>query len=361
MTVPPAVGLAVATQPDLLDPHARALLVALAPRGHRHWMVWLYQTGRYLLHAQIAEAVFSFAAGALRRIDPAAPNSRGRHINGAAHKTVRSKHAAKQTLTARGFTCFPEGRRFAPDEVEAALAYAAGLGGAVCVKPDLGTNGINVAIDLTEPAAIRAAFERAGGGLGGEAIVVERSLVGEMVRFVYVAPRVVGIRISRPPSVVGDGFTPIADLVAAKNRERLHRDRPGHYPIVVDANVEAYLARAGMTLDSVPAPGARVTLQLLPNAAVGGDFVNCAPAGIDPSYIAFVETICADLALKVAGLDTIITERARPASPATFAVLEINNSPGLVTYPDPWEGPPQDVAGAVVELMERLAAETAPA
>lgn len=355
-TPPPAIGLPVATRRELLDQHARALLDVISARGHRHWMVWLFHSGRYLLHIRIADAVFSFASGVLRRMDPAAPDGRGLHINGRAFESIHHKAATKRTLAAHGFTCFPEGRRFAPDEVEAALAYAAALGGPICVKPDGGSMGVNVTVDLTDPGAIRAAFARAASGRGGEAIVVERSLSGEVFRFFYVAPRVVGVRISRPPSVVGNGLTTIADLVAQKNRERLRRNLPSQYPIVIDAVVEAYLARFGLNLGSVPPAGVRVTLQLLPNVAVGGDFVNCAPNAIDPSYVALVEEICGRLGLRLAGLDTIVTDRARPASRDTFTVLEINNSPGLTTYASPWEGAPQDVVGPLVDLLERLAA-----
>lgn len=359
MMTPPAAGLVLATRRELLDPHARVLLDVVAARGHRHWMLWVYHSGRYQLRIGIGAAMFGFTAGALRRIDPPSPDGPARHINGAARDLIRAKHGTKQSLAARGVTWVPEGRRFAADAVEAALAYAASLGGPVVVKPDRGSQGLNVAIDLTEPAAIRRAFLHAAAGRGGDAVVVERSLSGEMFRFFYAAPRVAGIRISRPPSVIGDGATSIAGLVAAKNAERLRRDAPGHYPIPLGAEVDAYLARSGRTRDSVPAAGEWVTLRLLPNASVGGDFVNVARDAFDSSYIARVEDTCARLGLMVAGLDTIIADRAQPASAATFAILEINNAPGIVTYAKPWEGPPYDVAGALVDLMERLAAETA--
>lgn len=358
MTVPPAAGIALATRPELLDPHARALLGVVAARGHRHWMLWLYRTGRFQLRIGIGAAVFGFASGALHRVDPAAPNGPPDHINGANRHRINAKQRTKETLAGHGVTCVPEGRRFAADGVAAALAYAAALGGPVCVKPDSGSQAVNVAIDLTDPAAIRSAFLRAAAGRGGKAVVVERSLSGEMIRFYYAAPRVVGIRISRPPSVIGDGVSTIAALVAAKNHERLRRDAPGHKPIPLNADVDAYLARSGLSRASVPAAGEPVTLQLMCVSAAGGDYVNLAPEALHPSYVAFVEDVCGRLGLTLVGLDTIVPDRTQPLTASNFTILEINNSPGVVTYDKPWEGPPQDVLGAVVDLLERLGAET---
>ncbi|MBP0573384.1 hypothetical protein J8J27_22050, partial [Mycobacterium tuberculosis] len=152
------------------------------------------------------------------------------------------------------------------------------------------------------------------------------------VRFFYVAPRVVGVKLSLPPNVVGDGATAIADLVAAKNRARDARRLPGHKHLVVDDDVQAFLALAGRTLASVPAAGERVFLRAISNGAVGADSIAFADA-LHPSYVALVEAIGASLApLQVAALDTVIADRAAPASPAGFAVLEVNNSPGVLPY-----------------------------
>lgn len=357
-----ATGLALPTRADKLDPHAREVLRAAIARGHRHWMHWRFGDGRLLLRLAVGGAIYSYRSGTLTRIPPATPNGRGRHINGAAFDLIHSKHATKQALAARGFAdATPEGRCFAPDAIDAAVAYAATLDGAVCVKPDFGKKGINVTLGLSDPAGVRAAFARAAAGFGGKAVVVERSLVGEVIRFFYVAPAVVGIKLSRPPSVVGDGLTALAGLIAAKNAERDRRHVVGHKPIVVDADLVAHLALSGRTLASVPVMGERVFVRALSNGAVGADSVACGPADLHPSYAARVAAICASLApLQVAALDTIVTDRAKPAGPDTFAILEINNSPGVLPYIYPWEGAPQDVAAALVDLMERLAAgETA--
>ncbi|MBP0650013.1 hypothetical protein J8J40_23500, partial [Mycobacterium tuberculosis] len=119
------------------------MLRAVARRGHEHWCHWHFGGG-CSLRLSIGGAVFDYASGVLRRVAPDAPDGRGRHVNGASFDTVYPKQGAKDFLAARGFSV-PEGRAFAPDAVEAALAYAATLGGPVCVKPNHGKKGINVA------------------------------------------------------------------------------------------------------------------------------------------------------------------------------------------------------------------------
>lgn len=350
------LGLPQPTDPARLDPHARELLCAAAARGHRHWMLWPYGETTCLLRVAIGDTVFGYSGGVLRRMDPGAPNGRGRHINGRGFQTAQSKQATREALAACG-CAVPEGRGFAPDAVAAALAYAADLGGPVCVKPDRGQRGVNVAPGLTEPDDIARAFQRAAAGPGGEAVVVERSLTGDLIRFFYVAPRVVGIKLSRPASVVGDGFSSIAALIADKNRERARRRCLGHRDLVADDDVLAWLARAGRDLASVPGPGERVFLRGVSNAAAGGDTIAC-PERVHPSYAIRVAEVCAALdPLRLAALDTLIADPGRPLSPETFAVLEVNNSPDVLSYLYPWEGPRQDVVGPILDLMERLAAE----
>lgn len=354
-----AIGLPQPTDPARLDPHAREVLRVAAARGHRHWMLWPYGESTCLLRVAIGDTVFGYAGGVLRRMDPDAPNGRGRHINGRGFLTAQSKQATREALAACG-CAVPEGRSFAPDAVAAALAYAADLGGPVCVKPDRGQRGVNVAPGLTAPDAIARAFARAAAGPGGEAVVIEQSLAGDLIRFFYVAPRVVGVKLSRPASVVGDGFSSIAALIADKNRERARRHCHGHRDLVADDDVRAWLARSGRDLASVPGPGERVFLRGVSNAAAGGDTIAC-PERVHHSYVDQVAAVCAALApLKLAALDTLIADPGQPLTATGFAVLEVNNSPDVLSYLHPWEGPRQDVVGPILDLMQRLAAgETA--
>lgn len=352
------IGLVVPVEPLQLDTHAREVLRVARDRGHACFMVWLLDRDarRYRLGIRIGGAVFGYRSGALRRLDPNFPAARGVHVNAGAFQTVISKQGTRDYLAERGFPA-PEGRVFDAHETDAALAYAEALGWPVCVKPDIGKKGLFVVPGLDDAEAVRAAFTAAAGF--HPKVVVERSLVGEVIRFFYVEPRVVGVKISMPPNVIGDGVSDVATLIGRKNAEREVRQLPGHKPIVVNDELHAHLASQGLDLDSVPVAGQRLLLRAVSNGAVGADTIECADA-IHPSYSALVEEICRSFpGLRIAALDTIVTDRMLPASAETFAVLEINNSPGVLPYLYPWEGRRQDICLAMIEMLERLAAETA--
>ncbi len=350
------IGISMAVEPFKLDLHAREVLRVARERGHDCFMTWLLNTPRansFRLGMRIGGAVFSFRSGRLTRQDPAFPLSKGDHINTTAFPTVVSKQRTKDFLAARGFPV-PEGRVFESAEIDAACDYAEVLGWPVCVKPDEGKKGYFVAPGLGDRAAVHTAFAAAASF--HPQVVVERSLVGEVVRFFYVEPRVVGVKISMPPNVVGDGVSDIATLIAQKNAEREVRKLPGHLPIVVNAELTDHLALSGLGLQAVPEAGQRLMLRSVSNGAVGADTIECAEA-IHPSYGAMVEDMCRSLApLRIAALDTIVTDRTLPASAETFAVLEINNSPGVLPYIYPWEGKRQDICVPIIEMLERVAA-----
>jgi cyanophycin synthetase len=353
------IGISMAVEPFHLDPHAREMLRVARERGHDCYMTWLLNTPKtrsYRLGMRIGGSVFSFRYGSMRRQNPAFPLSKGDHINTAAFPTVVSKQRTKDFLAARGFPV-PEGRVFDSADIEAACDYAEALGWPVCVKPDLGKKGYFVAPGLVDRDAVRTAFAAAGSFHPN--VVVERSLVGEVIRFFYVEPRVVGVKISMPPNVVGDGIADIATLIARKNAEREVRKLPGHKPIVVNSDLTDHLKLSGLDLHAVPSGGERVLLRSVSNGAVGADTIECADT-IHPSYAAMVEQMCHSLApMKIAALDTIVTDRTLPASAETFAVLEINNSPGVLPYLYPWEGRKQDICVPIIEMLERVAAERA--
>ncbi len=353
------IGISMAVEPFLLDPHAREVLRVARDRGHACFMVWMLEMGRpksYRLGMRIGGSVFSFKSGSVRRQTQEFPLARGEHINGPIFPTVVSKQRTRAFLAERGFPA-PAGRVFATGEADAALAYARELGWPVCVKPDQGKKGQFVVPGLTNEDGVRSAF--AAAAKFHPQVVVERSLVGEVVRFFYVEPRVVGVKISMPPNVIGDGIADVATLIERKNAEREVRKLPGHKPIVVNQDLVDHLAGRGLALESVPKAGERLLLRSVSNGAVGADTIECADA-IHPSYVAMVEEICRSLApLKIAALDTIVTDRSLPASAETFAVLEVNNSPGVLPYIYPWEGRRQDICVPIVEMLEKVAAEMA--
>jgi D-alanine-D-alanine ligase-like ATP-grasp enzyme len=196
------------------------------------------------------------------------------------------------------------------------------------------------------------AFERVAEQF--EQILVEESIPGDIFRYYYVAPRVVGVKLSRPASVVGDGRSTIAALIDAKNLERRARALPGHRLLTVTSDLHTTLARQGFGLTTVPPAGRRVTLRSNSNVSAGADTIECV-AAVHPTYARQVEAACrAFPGLRIAAVEVKIFDCRQPATPRNHCFIEVNSSPALVQFHHPWEGEPQDVAGAVVAHLRDL-------
>ena len=312
----------------------------MAPRSHggvpEPWLRLLIAGQRY------------FYSQAILISDPDPADSRqAHHVNRGFARLSADKHAIKGLLAELGVPV-PAGECFASGDLGSAEAIFETLGGPACVKPRRAGQGRQVYPWLRDPAAFREAFQAAGRGY--PELVVEEHVEGEQVRFFYVRPFVVGVRLDRPANVVGDGSRSIAELAAAKTEAR--RKKPPRFsPIVMDREADRYLAQQGLARDSRPAAGARVFLRGTSNPNTGGEGVDCR-SFLHPSYGRLVEDFCARLPeLHLSAIDMMLSEPAAPAAPGNHWVLEVNSDPGLTSFYFPWEGEPQDVGGALIELL----------
>ena len=308
-------------------------------------------------HGGVPEPWLSFAVGGrgyfysqailISNPDPA-DSRQAHHVNRQlAHVTV-DKYATKRLLIELGVPV-PSGERFAAGEVEKAEAMFMAMGRPVCVKPSRAEQGRSVYPWLCDRPAFLEAFQAAGRVY--RELVVEEHVEGEQVRLFYVRPSVVCLRLDRPANVVADGKRSIAELVAAKNEERRRRASPGAFPVLLDREAHRYLSQQGLALDSRPAAGERVFLRGTSNPGTGADTIDCRPF-LHPSYVRLVEDFCGRLPdMHLVAVDMMMADPTRPAEPGNHWVLELNGAPGLTSCYFPWEGEPQDVAGALIERL----------
>lgn len=295
--------------------------------------------------------VFYFARGALM-IGGADPWGRlGRHVNEDANLLIRDKHRAKDFLRARGFSV-PAGTVFRRADLASALRAFDGFGGPVCVKPNQGQKGEFVFTGIRD----RERYEDAVRQVAARhpKILVEESVGGQLIRFFFVRPRVIAAKLSRPASVVGDGVSDVARLIAAKNARRAQRAVPGHVAITIDDGLVDFLAMQGRGLTDVPPASERVFLRGTSNGALGADSIACGST-VHPSYAATIAAACNAVdGLNLTAVDVVIADPAVPARPGNHWILEMNRNPGLTPYHFPWRGEGQDVSGAILDFLSRF-------
>lgn len=238
----------------------------------------------------------------------------------------RDKVLSKQFLTALGAPVAPHVLVNAAAE----LAEAAQAVGWPCaVKPLHLGGGKGVTADVRTPEALESAFAYARQFTAGP-VMVERHLQGDDHRLLVVNGRLVWAIRRQAAAVVGDGIKTLRQLIDQLNRERrvLQEGNQHLAPVVEDDVFRRHLSGQGLTVDSVPAPGQRVTMRSVSNLSMGGELMFVTDR-VHPSVRAMAENISAASGLTTIGLDYITTDIAASWQDTAAAFIEFNVTPGL--------------------------------
>ena len=166
--------------------------------------------------------------------------------------------------------------------MEQALAVLGDIGGPVVVKPLSGHHGEKVAIELSDPAQVAAAFHEAASV--GEEVLIEAYIPGRDHRVLVVGDRVVAAAELTAAQVTGDGRSTIAELVASANADPARgegHDRPLTRLTLGDTEL-GHLAAAGPARRLPCPPAARssrcaATRTCPPAARAGTSPIACTP------------------------------------------------------------------------------------
>jgi cyanophycin synthetase len=244
----------------------------------------------------------------------------------------------------------PVPRQAIVDEPEEAVEEAERVGFPVVVKPLDANHGRGVAVDLTTPEQVRAAFERAREL--SDRVIVEACQSGHDYRILIVDGRVVAAAQRVPGHVVGDGRRTVADLVDRVNADP--RRGVGHEKVLtrleIDRQARRLLDAQGLTLESVPREGRTVYLRSTGNLSTGGTAIDRTDVIHDDNRL-MAERAVQAIGLDVGGVDFISPDIARSHKDVGGAIVEINAAPGFRMHVAPTEGTPRDVAGPVIDML----------
>jgi cyanophycin synthetase len=232
--------------------------------------------------------------------------------------------------------------------VKELMRAAEKLGTPVAVKPVSGQQGRGVSLEVSTPEEMKIAFKEAQ--KISSAVLVEEMFSGKNYRVVIVGGRMVAASERLLPHVIGDGASSISQLIALENKNPLRGD--GHEKpltkIKVDSDVITHLQHAGMTLDSVPQRGERITLSNRSNLSTGATAEDVTDQ-VHPTVARLCERSARLIGLDVCGVDLVIPDIAAPIT--SGGVIELNASPGLRMHHYPSAGTARDVGQAVVDAI----------
>jgi GNAT-family acetyltransferase (TIGR03103 family) len=243
------------------------------------------------------------------------------------------KPTTRRVLAAAGCS-LPAGRIATFDaEDEAFLAQHQDL----VVKPARGEGGAGITVGVTERDALGVALAAARDVCAE--VLLEQRVDGDDVRVIVIGGEVVAAAVRRPPTIVGDGRSTIAELVTALGRERAEATA-GAAHLEADAATEECVRAAGRSTSDVLDAGVHLEVRRTANVHTGGTIEDCT-ARLHPGLGAAAIVVADAIGIPVSGVDLMVASLDRPE----HRVIEVNEQPGLANHE------PQPTASRFVELL----------
>ena len=258
-----------------------------------------------------------------------------------------NKNLTKTLLAESGI---PVPRGVVVRDVDEAAREAGRLRYPLVTKPLDGNHGRGVTIGIADEEQLRFGFERAQEH--SRNVIVEQYFQGNDHRILVVGGKLVAVAERIPAHVIGDGVHSIAELVEIVNRDPRRGD--GHEKMMtrirIDAHVTEYIARSGLTPESIPAAGDIVMLRATANLSTGGTAVDRTnEIHFDNAEIARRAALI--VGLDIAGIDFICPDITKSVRETGGGIIEVNAAPGFRMHLEPSEGAPRDVARPVMEML----------
>ncbi|GAA4915424.1 hypothetical protein [Nesterenkonia rhizosphaerae] len=230
------------------------------------------------------------------------------------------------------------------------LNLADQIGYPVVLKPLRGSMGRDVYTNLGTPAELTGTFRYLTQNATGNKLVLEKHFSGQDYRVLVVGDRFVAACLRKPANVTGDGSSTIQQLIDSKNALRRQNPYLCKKPIILDREVQEYLAKQNLTINSIPAEGTEVPLRGKANASQGGDSIDKTAEIPDAVKDAAIRSVAAIPGLAIAGVD-ILYDADRTPVEDSFRVIELNSRPEIEINMYPWEGAGQDAPKHILDVF----------
>ncbi len=231
-----------------------------------------------------------------------------------------------------------------------ALEYSEKLGYPVVVKPNYGSHGKGVSINLRNPQEVLEAYKIAKEY--EDTILVEKYIKGSYYRVLVVGNKVVAASHRICAHVTGDGTSTVRELVDKENCNPMRGD--GHEKPLTKLNIdkvsEQYLRKQGLTLEYIPNEGEIVYLRENDNISTGGVAIDVTDE-IHEENRKIIAQAARTIGLDVAGVDICAADISKPITEAGGAIIEINAAPGIRMHHYPYQGTSRNVAKAIVDML----------
>ncbi|HEX2074128.1 MAG TPA: N-acetylglutaminylglutamine synthetase, partial [Geodermatophilus sp.] len=230
----------------------------------------------------------------------------------------------------------PRGVAAGEDDLDAARTLLAECG-EVVVKPARGEQGKGITVGVHSPEALERAVRLAAQYCPD--VLVEELVEGQDLRVVVIDHEVVAAAVRHPAEVVGDGRSPVTDLVRTTSRRR-ERATGGESSIPLDETTAEVVAEAGYDMDDVPPSGERIQVRRTANLHTGGTIEDVTDR-LHPAIAEAAVRASRAIGIPVTGLDFLVPDVEGP----DHVFIEANERPGLANHE------PQPTVERFVDLL----------
>jgi len=251
---------------------------------------------------------------------------------------ARDKDYAKFFMKKRGYPV-AEGRTVFSDswadaikskqKINYGITYAKKLGFPVIVKPNSGTQGIDVSV-AWNPEELRRCLVDVF--KGDRVALIEKYLPGKDYRVVVLDGEVISAYGRVPLSVTGDGKRSVLALLKQKQKKFISEGRDTRINFK-DPRIKTKLRKEGYSLGNVVSKGEKIFLLYNANLSSGGDSVDVTNT-MHSGFRKIAANLTRDMGLRIAGVDIMVTKGDITQNPknSKYYIIEINAAPGLDHY-----------------------------
>jgi len=268
------------------------------------------------------------------------------------------KTLVHRLIAAAGIS-IPDHLEFDVRDPAPALDFLARAGGPCVVKPAAGTGGgSGTTAGLTQPAEfMRARLCAAAAARGGRRLLIERQAAGAVYRLLFLDDELLDVVCSLPAHLTGDGRSTIETLIVAENERRIAAEGDAGLRLQnVNLNTVIALERAGLKLSSILPAGRTIAIGAITNnnAVENNETFR---GELAPQLIAQARAAQSAVGLRLAGVDVITTDPARPLAETGGVINEINGTPAL--HHHYLVADPDRATRVAIPILERLLSRAA--
>jgi cyanophycin synthetase len=237
-----------------------------------------------------------------------------------------NKPLVHKLLSAAGLPV-PAHEAFTLERIEIAEGFLRMQGPPCVVKPALDTGGGDgVTTNVRSVRELVGAIVSAS--LYSAKMLIEKQIVGDSYRLLYLHGKLLHAIHRRSPRVVGDGRSTVRQLIIAENDRRKKESGVTVTNLNIDHELQRTLHAGGLSLNSVPDAGVEVIVKTVVNDNFRDDNFAvtdhiCEGLRVECALAASM------LGIELAAVDIVTSDPAKSLRQAGGAIIEVNTTPGL--------------------------------